>query len=63
MSTPPMTSAADSAGVMSARRSVVRIDGMVYRSSLAGKVQLWLAFGRVGGACHELAARKTLERG
>ena len=40
---PPITNAADSAGVSASRRAV-RIAGMVYRSSVACKVQLWLTF-------------------
>ena len=55
---PPITSAADKAG--SASRRVVRIDGMVCRCSVAGLVQLWLAFGRGVAHAIELAACKTL---
>ena len=46
---------------MSARRSGVRIDGMVYRSSVACTVQLWLAFGRGVAHARLLASCKTLE--
>ena len=43
---PPITNAADRAGA-SDRRSAVRIAGMVYRSFVACKVQLWLALAVV----------------
>ena len=59
MSMPPMTNAAVSAA-FAVSKSAERITGIVYRSSVACNLQLWLVLGRVSGVCRDLASCKTL---